>query len=141
MKGQAFFFHTNSRIAQAVGLTYLDLGLAVGVFLFDRWLGVDKVTAACMALTSCFFLIVCALIFQCVRAFGALQGQYFAFLAYFRRYPMLAVAGHLCGKGGDGLLREVCGVHLCTEQRYALPAPEGADRHDQGTFAGAFLCV
>ena len=74
---------------------FLGLLLAVGVFLLDRWLGVDRVTAACMALTSCFFLIVCALIFQCVRAFGAPQGRYFAFLAYFRQYPMLAVGGVL----------------------------------------------
>lgn len=74
---------------------FLGLVLAVGVFLFDRWLGVDRVTAACMALTSCFFLIVCALIFQCVRAFGAPQGRHFAFLTYFRQYPMLAVGGVL----------------------------------------------
>lgn len=72
---------------------FLGLLLAVGVFLFDRRLGIDKVTAACMALASCFFLVVFALIFQCVRAFGAPRGRYFAFLAYFRQYPMLAAGG------------------------------------------------
>ena len=74
---------------------FLGLVLAVGVFLCDRQLGVDKVTAACMALASCFFLVVFTLIFQCVRAFGAPRGRYFAFLAYFRRYPMLAAGGVL----------------------------------------------
>lgn len=72
---------------------FLGLLLAVGVFLFDRRLGIDRVTAACMALASCFFLVVFALIFQCVRAFGAPRGRYFAFLAYFRQYPMLAAGG------------------------------------------------
>lgn len=34
---------------------FLGLLLAVGVFLCSRRLGVDKVSAACMALASCFF--------------------------------------------------------------------------------------
>lgn len=74
---------------------FLGLLLAVGVFLFESWLGVNRVTAACMALASCFFLIVCALILQCVRAFGGPRGRHFAFLAYFRRYPVLAAGGVL----------------------------------------------
>ena len=66
--------------------------LAVGVYLLcTRQLEIDKVTAACMALACCYFVILFALVYQCVRAFGAPQGHYFAFLAYFRRYPKLAV--------------------------------------------------
>ena len=68
--------------------------LAVGVyFLCNRRLHIDKVTAACTALACCYFLIVFALVFQCVRTFGLPRGKYFAFLAYFRRYPKLTVAG------------------------------------------------
>ena len=66
--------------------------LAIGVYyLCTRWLGIDKVTGACMALVCCYFVILFALVFQCVRAFGAPQGRYFAFLSYFCRYPRLAV--------------------------------------------------
>lgn len=72
----------------------LGLLLAVGIyFLCTRRLGIDKVTAACMALACCYFLIVFALVFQCIKAFGAPRGQYFAFLSYFRQYPKLAVGG------------------------------------------------
>lgn len=68
--------------------------LAVAVyFLCTRQLGVDKVIAACMALACCYFLILFALVYQCVKAFGIPRGQYFAFLPYFRRYPKLAVGG------------------------------------------------
>lgn len=68
--------------------------LAVAVyFLCTRQLGVDKVIAACMALACCYFLILFALVYQCIRAFGIPRGQYFAFLPYFRRYPKLAVGG------------------------------------------------
>ena len=68
--------------------------LAVGVyFLTNGQLGIDKVTAACMALGCCYFVILLSLVFQCVKAFGVPKGRYFAFLAYFRRYPKLAVAG------------------------------------------------
>ena len=73
---------------------FLGMLLAVGVyFLCTRRLGIDKVTAACMALTCGYFLIVFTLVFQCIRAFGAPRGRYFAFLSYFRRYPKLAVGG------------------------------------------------
>ena len=73
---------------------FLGLLLAVGVyFLCTRRLGIDKVTAACIALACCYFLILCALVFQCIRAFGMPRGRYFAFLSYFRRYPRLTVAG------------------------------------------------
>lgn len=68
--------------------------LAVGVyFLCTSWLGIDKVTAVCMALACCYFLIVFVLVFQCVKAFGAPKGKYFAFLSYFRRYPKLTAGG------------------------------------------------
>ena len=70
----------------------LGLFLAVAVYLAcDRWLEVNKVTAACMALACCFFVVVFALVFQCVKAFGVPRGQYFAFLTYFRQYPKLVV--------------------------------------------------
>lgn len=70
----------------------LGLVLSVGVyFLCSRRLGMAGVTAACIALASCFFLVILALVLQCVRAFGAPRGRYFAFLPYFRRYPVLAV--------------------------------------------------
>lgn len=73
---------------------FLGLLLAVGVYLFcGQRLGVDKVTAACMALTCCYFFIVFTLAFQCVKAFGAPRGPYFAFLSYFRKYPKLAIGG------------------------------------------------
>lgn len=68
------------------------LALAV-YFLCDTWLDVTKVTAACFALVSCYIVVVFALVFQCVRAFGMPRGRYFAFLAYIPRYPKLAVAG------------------------------------------------
>lgn len=71
---------------------FLGFLLAVGVFfLCTGELGVDKVTAACMALACCYFLIVSALVFQCVKAFGMPRGRYFAFLSYFGRYPRLTV--------------------------------------------------
>lgn len=71
---------------------FLGLLLAVGVYFFcTRQLRVDKVIAACMALACCYFLIVFALVFQCVKTFGAPRGRYFAFLSYFRRYPKLTV--------------------------------------------------
>ena len=70
----------------------LGLLLAVGVYLLCvTRLKIPGVTAACLALASCFFVVVFALIFQCVRAFGTPRGKYFAFLPYFRRYPMLGV--------------------------------------------------
>lgn len=70
----------------------LGLLLAVGMYLICvTWLGIAGVTAACIALVSCFLMVILALVFQCVRAFGAPRGQYFAFLPYFRRYPMLGV--------------------------------------------------
>ena len=73
---------------------FLGFLLAVGVyFLCTGQLNVDKVTAAYMGLACCYFLIVSALVFQCVKAFGMPQGRYFAFLSYFRRYPKLAVGG------------------------------------------------
>lgn len=66
--------------------------LAVGVyFLLTREGGVDKVIASCMALVGDYLVILFSLVFQCVRAFGAPHGRYFAFLSYFRRYPRLAV--------------------------------------------------
>lgn len=75
---------------------FLGLLLAVGVYLFcGRWLEVDRVSAACMALASCFFMVVFALVFQCTKAFGAPRGRPFAFLAYFRQYPLLAIGGVL----------------------------------------------
>lgn len=74
----------------------LGLLLAVGVFLFcDKQVEADRVTAACIALASCFFVVVFALVLQCTRAFGMPQGQYFAFFSYFRQYPALAAGGVL----------------------------------------------
>lgn len=74
----------------------LGLLLAVIVYLFcDKRLEIDRVTAACIALASCFFVVVFALVLQCTRAFGAPRGRHFAFLAYFRQYPMLAAGGVL----------------------------------------------
>lgn len=70
----------------------LGLLLSVGVYLLcSGWLGIAGVTSACIALASCFFVVIFALVLQCVRAFGAPRGRYFAFLPYFRQYPMLAV--------------------------------------------------
>lgn len=70
----------------------LGLLLAVGVYLFCiRQLDIDKVTAAYMALVCCYFVILFALVFQCIRAFGMPKGRYFAFLSYFCRYPKLTV--------------------------------------------------
>lgn len=74
--------------------------LAVAVyFLCTLKLAIDKVTAAYMALACCYFLIVFALVFQCVRAFGRPKERHFAFLAYFRRYPGLVAAGFLYSLG------------------------------------------
>lgn len=71
---------------------FLGFLLAVGVyFLCTMQLGVDKVTAAYMGLACCYFLVVLALVFQCVRAFGMPKCRFFAFLSYFRRYPKLTV--------------------------------------------------
>lgn len=68
------------------------LVLSVGVFLLcSHRFGIEGVTSACIALASCFFLVVAALMFQCTRAFGSPRGRHFAFLPYFRRYPVLAV--------------------------------------------------
>lgn len=61
--------------------------LCYGVF------SVNKVTAACLALDCCFFVVVFALVFQCARAFGAPKSRYFAFLPYLRQYPKLTVGG------------------------------------------------
>lgn len=70
----------------------LGLLLSVGVyFLCSGWLGIVGVTSACIALATCFFVVILALVLQCTRAFGAPRGRYFAFLPYFRRYPTLAV--------------------------------------------------
>ncbi len=70
----------------------LGLLLAVGVYLLCTVrLGIGGLTSACIALESCFFVVICALVFQCARACGVPRGRYFAFLPYFRRYPMLAV--------------------------------------------------
>ena len=72
----------------------LGLLLAVAVyFICDRWLEITRVIAACMALVCCFFVVVFALVFQCVKAFGVPKGRYFAFLVYFRQYPKLTVGG------------------------------------------------
>lgn len=73
---------------------FLGLLLALAVYvLCVRWLSVNKVAAACIALACCYFVVVFALVFQCVKAFGMPRGRYFAFFAYFRRYPKLAVGG------------------------------------------------
>lgn len=73
---------------------FLGFFLAVAVyFLCTGQFGIDKVIAACMALACCYFLILFALVFQCVKAFGMPRGRYFAFLSYFRRYPKLTVGG------------------------------------------------
>ena len=70
----------------------MGLLLSVGVyFLCSVWLGLAGVTAACISLAACFFVVIFALVLQCVRAFGAPRGRYFEFLPYFRRYPVLAV--------------------------------------------------
>lgn len=70
----------------------LGLGLAVGVYLLCTVrLEIEEVTSACIALGSCFFVVIFALVFQCARAFGVPRGRYFAFLPYFRRYPVLAI--------------------------------------------------
>lgn len=73
---------------------FLSLLLAIGAyFLCYRLLSIDKVTSACIAMACGYFMILFALVFECVRAFGAPHGRYFAFLVYFRRYPKLAIAG------------------------------------------------
>lgn len=86
-----------SALKHYVALTvsfFLGFLLAIVVYLIcNNWLAIDKVTAACLALASCYFLVSFALVFQCVRAFGAPRGRYFAFLEYFRRYPKLAIGG------------------------------------------------
>lgn len=73
----------------------LGLVLAVGVYLLCAVrLGVEVMTSACIALGVCFFVVIFVLVLQCARTFGAPRGRYFAFLPYFRQYPMLA-AGNL----------------------------------------------
>lgn len=73
---------------------FLGALLAVGVyFLCIGQFAVDKVTAACIGLVCCYFLIVLALVSQCVKAFGIPRGRFFAFLTYFRRYPKLTIGG------------------------------------------------
>lgn len=62
-------------------------------FVSDGLLGISKITSACLALTSCYFVVLFALVFQCVKAFGLPKGNYFAFLSYFRKYPKLTLAG------------------------------------------------
>ena len=70
----------------------LGLLLSVGAYLFcSRRLGLDGVIAAYIALASCFFVVIFALVLQCTRAFGKPRGRHFAFLPYFRQYPTLAV--------------------------------------------------
>lgn len=71
---------------------FLGALLAVAVYFLCRLLlRADKVIAACAGLVCCYFVILLALVFHCVRAFGMPQSRYFAFLPYFRRYPKLAV--------------------------------------------------
>lgn len=72
---------------------FLGLLIALAVYFACYHLGVERVTAGCVALVCCYFVVVFTLVLQCVRAFGLPQGRYFAFLSYFRRYPRLAVAG------------------------------------------------
>ncbi len=73
---------------------FVGFVLAVAVFfLCTRWWDVPRVTAACVALVCCYFVVVFSLVFECVKAFGMPHGQYFAFLVYFRRYPKLAIVG------------------------------------------------
>lgn len=68
------------------------LVLAVGVyFLCTVRLKIEEITSACIALGSYFFVVIFALVFQCARAFGVPRGRYFAFLPYFRQYPVLAI--------------------------------------------------
>ncbi len=70
----------------------LGLLLSVGVYFFcSIRLGLAGVIAACIALGSCFLVVIFSLVLQCVKAFGAPRGRYFAFLPYFRQYPVLAV--------------------------------------------------
>lgn len=71
---------------------FLGMLLAIIVYLScSVLLGITNVTAACIALVCCYFLILFMLVFQCVKAFGLPKGQYFTFLTYFRRYPKLAI--------------------------------------------------
>lgn len=78
-------------------LTYSFLGgagAAVLVFLAAvYWMGMHRVQAAVLCLVVDYAIIVFALAYQCVRAFGAPKGDCFEFLTYFRKYPTLAVAG------------------------------------------------
>lgn len=68
--------------------------LAFGVYFFcSSVLEIHKVVAACIALACCYFMIVFALIFQCVKAFGVPCGRCFGFLSYFIKYPKLAIGG------------------------------------------------
>ncbi len=72
------------------------LGVVLGIglfFLCDSWHLVDRVTAGTVGLAVCYMVVLCALVFQCVKAFGMPKGRYFAFLSYFRRYPKLTIAG------------------------------------------------
>ncbi len=73
---------------------FLGAVLAVGAYvLFTSAMGIDKVTAACLALVCCYIVVVFALVFECIKAFGMPKGRFFAFLSYFPRYPKLAIAG------------------------------------------------
>ena len=69
----------------------LGLLLSVGSYLLCVNLNIHKITAACIALGSCFLVVIFALVLQCTRSFGAPRGRYFAFLPYFRQYPTLAI--------------------------------------------------
>lgn len=73
---------------------FMGMLLAAGVYAFAVYvLGIHVVVAAYLALTSGYFLLVLMLTFWCVKAFGEPEGNYFAFLRYFVRYPKLLVSG------------------------------------------------
>lgn len=85
----------------------LGLLLSVGMyFLCSVWLEVSGITSAYIALSSCFSVVIFSLLLQCVRDFGTPRGRYFAFLAYFRQYPVLAIGNlaYMLGLYGPTLI-------------------------------------
>lgn len=71
---------------------FVGLLLSIGVYFHCVInLNINKVTAACLSLACCYFIVVFALVFQVVKAFGKPKGKYFAFLSYVKKYPKLTI--------------------------------------------------
>lgn len=78
-----------------VTLSYLA-GVIITIVLFGVFYHVfhmHLIMAVYWALAAGFFCINLLLVNTCVKMFGAPSNQYFAFLAYFKKYPKLLLSG------------------------------------------------